>query len=110
VRPRTEAARVLNEQWGGDFMRRILSAVTLSAALMMPLAVVRADDDHHDKDHRYYDRDRKDYHEWNERENRAYRHWLEKERREQYREYNRLNAQRQREYWRWRHEHPEWER
>ena len=88
-------------------MRRYLGAFFLTAALTVPL-VVRADDDH---PRRYYDRDRKDYHEWNEREDRAYRHYLEGQRRE-YREWNKLNRREQGEYWRWRHVHnnEDWER
>jgi hypothetical protein len=69
---------------------------------------MRADDDH-DKDHRYYDRDAKDYHAWNAQEERAYRHYLE-ERREQYRAWNKLKREEQREYWKWRHSHPDWDR
>ena len=41
--------------------------------------------------HRYYDSERRDWHEWNEKENRAYRHWLMEERRERrYREYRKV--------------------
>jgi hypothetical protein len=88
---------------GGEFvMKRLIGTLLLGASLMAPVAVFAAD-------HRYYDRDHRDWHEWNENENRAYRHWLMEERREhQYREYRRLSAERQREYWRWRHEHTDW--
>ena len=83
-------------------MKRFLVALLLSGSLLTPVvsfAEVR----------RYYDRDRRDYHEWNDHEGRAYRHWLMEERREQrYREYRRLKAQQQRDYWRWRHEHSDW--
>lgn len=83
-------------------MKRFLGSLALAAALLAPAAAF-ADD------HRYYDREHRDYHAWNEGENRAYRHWLMEERREhQYREYNRISAARQREYWRWRHEHADW--
>lgn len=79
----------------------LISTQMLVLPVMMNAAPKPAD--------RYYDRDRRDYHEWNEAERRAYRHWLMEERHErEYREYNRLNAERQREYWRWRHEHPDW--
>jgi hypothetical protein len=83
-------------------MKRWIGTLLLGASLMAPVAAFAAD-------HRYYDRDHRDWHAWNENENRAYRHWLMEERREhQYREYRRLNAGRQREYWRWRHEHADW--
>ena len=83
-------------------MHRYLSTALLSAALLMP-TVVRADE--HPR--RYYDRDRRDWHEWNEREEQAYRHYLQ-ERNREYREHQweRARREQQREYWRWRHEHP----
>ncbi len=84
---------------------RHISTLLLGASLLAPLAL-RADDDDHRHDKRYYDRDHKDYHEWNDREDRAYRKFLE-ERHEHYRDWNRINRDRQREYWRWRHDHPD---
>ena len=90
-------------------MYRTLSALILGAMLSGPVTMIaRADDEHHEREKvkRYYDRDKKDYHEWNERESRAYRRWME-ERRERYNDYARIQAERQREYWRWRHEHPD---
>ena len=90
-------------------MRRYISVLLLGATLLLPIAV-SAGDDHHDrdKDHRYYDRDAKDYHEWNEQEERAYRHYLE-ERHEHYRAWNKLKRDQQRDYWKWRHSHSDWE-
>lgn len=83
-------------------MKRYVGALVLGASLLMP-AISFAEE------HRYYDRDHKDWHAWNDNENRAYRHWLMEERREhQFREYHRLHARDQREYWRWRHEHSDW--
>ena len=87
-------------------MRRILSTFLLSAALMSPIAL-RADD-HHDKDKRYYDSSRRDYHEWNDREERAYRHWL-KETHRRDREWLKSNRRDQRSYWEWRHAHQDWD-
>lgn len=86
-----------------DFTRRQLGALIFGTALAAPLALLA--DDH---DHRYYDRDHKDYHVWNDDENRAYRFWLQQNHRE-YHDWNRANRQEQREYWRWRHDHPKWE-
>jgi hypothetical protein len=74
----------------------------LGAALLGPAAF--ADDPHHDK--RYYDRERKDYHEWNEHENQAYRHYLEDNHRT-YHDWAKANRKEQQEYWHWRHEHPD---
>ncbi len=83
-------------------MKRFIGALLLSASLLTPVIGYA-------EVHRYYDRDRHDWHEWNDHENRAYRHWLMEERHEaRYREYGRLSAERQREYWRWRHAHEGW--
>jgi len=85
-------------------MRRFIGALMLSGVLLAPIAV-RADD--HDKDHRYYDSYKRDYHEWNEQEARAYRHWLQENHRHEH-EWVKANKREQREYWQWRHEHPDW--
>jgi len=88
-------------------MRRFLTATLLSGMLLAPVAMqLHADD--HDRDHRYYDPYRRDYHEWNEAEARAYRHWLTEERHHPYHEWERANRREQRDYWRWRHEHMDW--
>lgn len=84
-------------------MRRYITLFSLGFALSLPMAV-RADDDHHNKVNRYYDRDAKDYHEWNEHEEHAYRRYLD-ERHERYRSWNKLKRDQQREYWKWRHNH-----
>ena len=79
----------------------ILSGFLVGAALLAPVAVMA--DDHHDK--RYYDRDRRDYHQWNNDEDRAYRVYLGEQHRD-YRDFSREKRNRQTEYFRWRHEHP----
>lgn len=86
--------------------RRNFAALLMGSALIVPAALKA--DDHDDDRHakRYYDRDRKEWHEWNEREERAYRHWIEENHRK-YHDWARANREEQREYWRWRHEHPE---
>ena len=81
-------------------MKRLASVLLLTGTLLMPVAFA--------KDHRYYDRDSKDWHVWNNNEDRAYRHWMTEERHERYRAYNRLRAEQQAEYWRWRHAHSDW--
>jgi hypothetical protein len=84
-------------------MRRILAAAFLGGMLFTPMTLrVRADE------HRYYDRDHRDYHEWNEAEQRAYRHWLTEERHRQYHDWDRASARERRDYWRWRHDHRDW--
>jgi hypothetical protein len=87
-------------------MFRYLSALVLGAAMFASVSM-KADDDHRrERVRRYYDRDRRDYHEWNDGENQAYRRYLQEQRRD-YRDFNRVNRDQQREYWRWRHLHPE---
>lgn len=85
-------------------MRRFLSSLLLGVVMCTPV-VVRASDDH---PKRYYDRDKKDYHEWNEGEERAYRHWIEEERHQKYRPWAKSRREEQSQYWRWRHDHPDW--
>lgn len=87
-------------------MSKFTGVLLLSAGLMLPLAV-QAQEEHHDRDHdRYYDSDRKDYHQWNEREERAWhRYWEERHRAAV--EWQRATEEQRREYWRWRHEHPD---
>jgi hypothetical protein len=83
-------------------MKKLAAILLFGISLSAPVATFA-------KEHRYYDRDARDYHAWNAAENRAYRHWLMEERRERrYREFRRLRAQQQREYWRWRHAHSDW--
>jgi hypothetical protein len=89
-------------QAGGFNRMKQFAALLLAGMTLIPVSSFG-------QDRRYYDRDRRDYHQWNANEDRAYRHWLMEEQRErQYRAYNRLRAERRREYWRWRHEHPDW--
>ena len=58
-------------------MKRKLTTLLLGLALAGPVAGL-ADA----QSHRFYDRDRRDYHEWNDREDRAYRHWLQEQQQE----------------------------
>jgi len=70
--------------------------------------VVMTAKDHDRDDHRYYDRERCDYHAWNNDEERAYRHWVEQERHQTYKDWKHANKRQQQEYWRWRHDHMDW--
>jgi hypothetical protein len=94
---------------------RIVSSLFLAAALVAPSGIMAAkaysqpaQEEHHDKDkdHRYYDEDRKDYHDWDEHEDAAYRKYL-KERHKAYHSFDKMEAKQQQEYWHWRHEHPD---
>ena len=101
-------------------MQRILqylSSVLLGVALIAPMGI-RANSNfqewrrHNDdarrehKNRRYYDRERKDYHDWDDREDARYRRW-QQGRHQQYRDFYRLHRRDQSEYWRWRHSHPD---
>ena len=85
-------------------MRKFIGSLMLGGVLLAPVVMSAADRD----DHRYYDRDHKDYHAWNNDEERAYRHWLTEERREKYRDWKHASKRQQQEYWRWRHDHSDW--
>lgn len=86
-------------------MRHYFSALLLSAALLAPLAVKAADDEHRDRnDHRMYDRTNKDYHEWNDREDQTYRRYLQ-EQHKHYRDFSKASRRDQENYWKWRHSH-----
>jgi len=84
--------------------RRNFAAWIMGVALLAPAAMKADDRDDHPK--RYYDSDRKEWHEWNDREERAYRRWLTEKHRE-YHDWAKANRDEQREYWRWRHDHPD---
>ena len=90
-------------------MRRYITLVLLTLTLGAGVPAMQADD-HRDRDRdrapRYYDRDRRDWHEWNENEERAYRYYLQQQHLREM-EWRRANRRRQMEYWRWRHNHPD---
>jgi hypothetical protein len=73
--------------------------------LLVPLAAQDRDRDER-RDHRYYDSERKDYHEWNSAEERAWHRYWEEQRHAAV-EWQRANEEQRRAYWRWRHEHPD---
>jgi len=75
-----------------------LLAIGLTAA---PLAMA----DYHDN-HRYYDRNHKDYHQWNDNEERSYGVFLN-ENHIQVHVFRKAGPAEQQQYWNWRHEHPD---
>jgi hypothetical protein len=92
-----------------ELMRRVFSALVMTAALAAPLAAapsafageggggarvtIRVFDPFH-----------RDYHAWDRREERTYRAYLA-ERHRSYVAYRRQRIAERRAYWRWRHEH-----
>ena len=91
-------------------LKKALIGIAVAFASLLPvsgLAQLNYLYEDRDHDHRYYDREHRDYHEWNEREARAYhRYWQERHEREI--AWERAKERQRRDYWRWRHEHPQW--
>jgi hypothetical protein len=86
-------------------MLKFTGALLLGVGLMLPMAA-QDRDDHHDKGNRYYDTDRKDYHEWNAGEEKAWHRYWEDQHHAAV-DWQRANEEQRRAYWRWRHEHPD---
>ena len=80
-----------------------MAASASPAWAVSPAAGVAPAQDH---THRYYDRERKQYHEWNEQEEHAYRNWVNEQHRK-YRDFGKLHRNEQQRYWHWSHEHPD---
>jgi hypothetical protein len=80
------------------YLASFLLAVGLATA---PLALA---DDH--DNHRYYDKEHKDYHRWNENEQRSSGIFLT-ENHIQVHVFRKAPASEQQQYWKWRHEHPD---
>lgn len=82
-------------------MKKILTTLTLTAALLTPLSLVAQD--HHD-DRGYYDAHHKDYHQWNDHEDRAYHIYWEQHH-HAYVDWAAASAAQRQAYWDWRHSH-----
>ena len=87
-------------------MKKVLTSLSLAAALLAPAALIAQDhDDHHgDHDQRYYDSRHKDYHHWDGNEDRAYHMYWEQNHRS-YVDWDRASARQRQDYWNWRHNH-----
>jgi hypothetical protein len=88
------------------FRKKMLISFTLLAAMAVPVvsqAESRNDHDR-DRDHRTYERDRRDNDRFDAREQYAYQRWA-KENHGRYTDYNRLSSRDQQRYWGWRHDH-----
>jgi len=86
-------------------MNRYLSACLMGAGLLVTTLVVRADDDNHQQNKRYYDRDAKDWHEWNANEDQTYHRYLQEKSLPAH-DWTKANRKQQRDYYKWRHSHP----
>jgi len=87
-------------------MLKIAGAILMGAGLLLPVVAQDRDRDDHERRERYYDNERKDYHQWNEGENRAWHRYWEEQHRAAI-EWQRAKEEQRRAYWRWRHEHPD---
>ncbi len=88
-------------------MHRYFKVIMLSAALVVPVAVVAQDRDHPDQQtRRYEDKAHKDSHEWNSNEDQAYRRYLQ-EHHKKYHDFAKAKKTEQSDYWNWRHSHPD---
>ena len=84
-------------------MLKFDGAFLLGAALLTPVSVKTL---HADDEHRYYDKEHKDYHAWNEGEEHAWRRYWEEQHRP-YVSWEKAKEKERQEYWHWRHEHPD---
>jgi hypothetical protein len=86
-------------------MRKYITSLCLSAALLAPVAIVAAAPAS-PQDHRYYDKEHKDYHNWDDREQSAWGRFLAEKHRKDH-EFEKASEKEQQEYWAWRHSHPD---
>jgi Ni/Co efflux regulator RcnB len=84
-------------------MKRYITALTLVAALLAPIAG-RAEDNRSNSNQRYYDSRHGDWHQWNENEDRAYRQYLQEHHRP-YRDFDKASKRDRNAYFNWRHDH-----
>jgi hypothetical protein len=95
---------------------RFVISLVLTAALVIPVAMMAAtstiadkdkkhDDKQDEKNQRYYDKKHKDYHTWDNNEDMSY-HRYQTEHREK-RPFIQLNTRQQNSYWNWRHSNPD---
>jgi hypothetical protein len=93
---------------------RYLTSLFLTAALAAPIAMMGASPQDNrsqeerrrdNENHRYYDRNHKDYHQWDNNEDRAYQRYQTEH--HQKRVFIQLNSRQQGVYWTWRHNNPD---
>jgi hypothetical protein len=87
-------------------VRNSVSKITAGLLLSVGFIVPMAAQPPRDEPQRYYDGERKDYHEWNAGEDRAWHRYWEEQHHAAI-EWRRAKEEQRRAYWRWRHEHPD---
>ena len=90
---------------------KFFASLAMATALMMPAALTvhtasARQEGGEGAAHRYYDEDRKDYHNWDADEDRAWKKY-EKEQRKKEHDFSKADKKEQQEYWHWRHDHPD---
>lgn len=90
-------------------MKIQLKAIALTAALVIPGALVAQDRDHQRPNdqqqvRRYQDRAHNDSHEWNDTEDQRYRQYLQ-EHHKKYHNFSSARKSEQNNYWNWVHSH-----
>jgi hypothetical protein len=96
-----------NVKFGGDNMNgayRYISLLLLTAALMMPAAMMAARPQRAGVQVRVYDSRHKDYHNWDDNENRQWGLYLTQNNRRPH-EFKHAKKSERSEYWNWRHDH-----
>jgi uncharacterized protein YxeA len=83
-------------------VKKTLSVLTLSAALLIGTGTAVAQEHRDGRD--YYDKHHKDHHQWNDHEDRAWRMYNEQHHLK-YVDWNRARNRDQQAYWNWRHSH-----
>ena len=83
-------------------MRRGVSALLLSLAMLSSMAGIGCAEHHY---YRVYDPYYTDYHDWDRDEVRYYQRWTDETHRDRHRDFRRLRPEEQKEYWTWRHNH-----
>ena len=85
-------------------IHKYVASFFLSASLVAP-AVIFAKPTQQESP-RYYDSERKEYHQWNDKEQVAWQKFLAEKHRKDH-EFARADKKEQQEYWAWRHSHPD---
>ncbi len=82
-------------------MKKAIGSLALSAFLLSPVTILRAQDDHHDRDHEQHEQVK---HEWNDGENPTWHQYL-KEHHKRDHDWDKANKREQASYWKWRDQH-----
>jgi hypothetical protein len=95
------------EEYNMHSAHRYITSLFLTAALVMPVAMMAAPAPQRASVQvRYYDSGHKDYHNWNDNENHAWGVYLTENNRKT-QQFRKAKKSEKSQYWNWRHEHPD---